>query len=69
MALNVTTLPRVFQYGSLNLTDPDRSLSPEEVMSFYSNTYPALTTSNGFGPEIKNDKCVYEFKTSVGTKG
>lgn len=69
MALNVTTLPRVFKYGSIELSDPDRNLAPEDVMSFYSNTYPALTTSNVFGPEITNDKCVYEFKTSVGTKG
>lgn len=69
MALNVTTLDRVFKYKERHLSDPDRSMSPEEVMSFYSGTYPGLTTSNVHGPKIEGDKAVYEFKTVVGTKG
>ncbi len=44
-------------------------LSPEEVMAYYSNQHPELTTSNVFGPKIENDKAVYEFKTTIGTKG
>lgn len=69
MALNITTLPRVFKHGTIELTDPDRNLSPDEVMSFYSNTYPELTTSNVHGPKIEGDKVIYEFRTIVGVKG
>lgn len=35
MALNITGLKRVFKHGSRTLNDPDPSMSPEEVMSFY----------------------------------
>lgn len=69
MALNVNTLERTFKYKGNTLTDPDLSMSPEEVMKFYSNTYPELTTSNIHGPVIADDKAVYEFKNIVGTKG
>lgn len=69
MALNITTLPRVFKHGAIELTDPDRNLSPDDVMSFYSNTYPELTTSNVHGPRMDSDKVIYEFKCTVGTKG
>ena len=44
-------------------------LSPDEVMAFYSGTYPELTTSTCHGPKVEGDKAVYEFKTVVGTKG
>lgn len=43
--------------------------APEIVMSYYSNMYPELTTASVHGPEIKEDKAVYEFKTTIGTKG
>jgi PRTRC genetic system protein C len=68
-ALNVTGLQRVFKHGSKTLKDPDKSMSPDEVMQFYAGTYPELTTSNVHGPKIDGDKAVYEFKTTVGTKG
>lgn len=69
MALNLTGLKRVFKYGSKTLSDPDKSMTPDEVMNFYAGTYPELTTSNVHGPQIDGDKAVYEFKTTVGTKG
>jgi len=69
MALNITTYKRVFKHGGRTLSDPDPNMSPEEVMNFYSNMYPELTTSNVHGPQIVNDEAVYEFKTTVGTKG
>lgn len=69
MALNLTHHKRVFKMKERVLADPDPSMSPDEVMAFYSNQYPELTTSNVFGPKIENDSAVYEFKTTVGTKG
>lgn len=38
-------------------------------MDFYSMTYPELTTATLGGPVIEDDCTVYEFKTTVGTKG
>lgn len=69
MALNTSKFLRVFKKKDETLPDPNPMLSPEEVMAYYSNQYPELTTSNVFGPKIENDKAVYEFKTTVGTKG
>lgn len=62
------TLPNI--RGSLSNTyDPNTSDSPEMVMNYYSNFYPELTTATVHGPVIKEDKAVYEFKTTIGTKG
>jgi PRTRC genetic system protein C len=69
MALNVKVFPRVFKHRELLLADPNSDMTPDEVMAYYSNQYPELTTSNVFGPTIENDQAVYEFKTTVGTKG
>lgn len=69
MALNIQGLKREFKFGSRVLSDPNKSMSPEDVMQFYSGTYPELTTSTCHGPKIDGDKAVYEFKTVVGTKG
>ena len=69
MALQINNYKRVFKHGSATLADPNPEMSPEEVMNFYSNQYPELTTSNVHGPEIDGDNAVYTFKTTVGTKG
>lgn len=69
MALQVNGLERVFMHDKIMLTDPDPNMSPEEVMKFYTNTYPELTTSNVHGPEVNGDRVVYKFKNTVGTKG
>lgn len=73
MALQIKGLERsfIFKKGNtdVKLADPDTSMSPDEVMSFYANTYPELTTATVHGPEIKEDKAVYSFKTTIGTKG
>ena len=68
-ALNVTGLKRVFKFGKIELADPDPTMLPDDVLNFYSGTYPELTTSNVHGPKVENGKAVYEFKTTVGTKG
>lgn len=69
MALSISNVKRVFKMKDKNLADPDPTMTPDEVMAFYSNQYPELVTSNVFGPKMENDEAVYEFKTTVGTKG
>lgn len=73
MALVVNGIERSFTFkkgsGTVKLSDPNPAESPEAVMSYYSNIYPELTTATVHGPEIKEDNAVYEFKTTIGTKG
>lgn len=70
MALNVTGMKRVFKFDNRELEDPDKNMTPDEVMQFYSATYSELTTSNVHGPKVDDkNRAVYEFKTTVGTKG
>jgi len=73
MALSVTSLERIFQFkngnADITLQDPNPDMTPDAVMDFYSGTYPELTTAAVHGPQIKNDRIVYKFKTTIGTKG
>lgn len=73
MALVVNGMQRsfTFQKGSetVVLSDPNLNDTPEAVMSYYSNIYSELTTASVHGPEIKEDKAIYTFKTTIGTKG
>ena len=73
MALEIKGMTSSFTFkkgnGMVTLDDPNTSDSPEMVMNYYSNFYPELTTATVHGPVIKEDKAVYEFKTTIGTKG
>lgn len=73
MALVINGIPRLFTFKKGNetvtLADPNPADTPETVMNYYSNMYPELTTATVHGPEIKEDKVEYEFKTTIGTKG
>jgi PRTRC genetic system protein C len=73
MSLIVNGMERSFSFQKGNdivvLSDPNPADTPEAVMSYYSNIYPELTTASVHGPEIKENKAVYEFKTTIGTKG
>lgn len=73
MALTVSGLKRRFSFRKGNavfeLADPDPSWAADDVMNYYANIYPELTTATVQGPEIKDDTAEYEFKTTIGTKG
>jgi PRTRC genetic system protein C len=72
MALKKEALKREFVIDGKTKTvlpDPDPNMSPDQVMTFYTNTYPELTTAIVHGPTYDNDKIVYRFKSTVGTKG
>ena len=60
MALEIKGLQRIFKFRKdskeLVLSDPNSSLSVNEVMDFH-------------GPEWEEDKAVYRFKTTIGVKG
>ena len=73
MALDIKGLKRVFILkkgnDTLTLEDPDSRMSLSEVTDFYSMNYPELTTATVHGPEIEDDRAIYEFKTTIGVKG
>ena len=73
MALDIKGLKRVFILkkgnDTLTLEDPDSRMSLSEVTDFYSMNYPDLTTATLQGPELEEDRAVYRFKTTIGTKG
>lgn len=73
MALQIKGMARTFKFKKgteyVTLQDPDPNLSPDMVMSYYSNFYPELTTATVHGPVIWDDRTEYEFKTTIGTKG
>ena len=64
MALAVNGLERAFTFEkgneTITLSDPNPSMTPEQVMNFYAGTYAEL---------IRGDRSVYTFKTTLGTKG
>lgn len=73
MALDIKGLKRVFILkkgnDTLTLEAPDSRMSLSEVTDFYSINYPELTTATLHGPELEEDRAVYRFKTTIGTKG
>ena len=73
MALDIKGLKRVFILkkgnDTLTLEDPDSRMSLSEVTDFYSINSPELTTATLHGPELEEDRAVYRFKTTIGTKG
>ena len=73
MALDIKGIKREFKLkkgnSTLVLEDPDSRMSLTEVTDFYSMNYPELTTATLHGPEFEEDRAVYHFKTTIGTKG
>ena len=73
MALDIKGIKRVFKLkkgnSTLVLEDPDSRMSLTEVTDFYSMNYPELTTATLHGPEFEEDRAVFHFKTTIGTKG
>lgn len=71
--MEIAAIERSFTFKregkTVTLQDPNPELTSDEVMSFYSNQYPELTTSTVSGPKVEDGKAVYGFQTTVGTKG
>lgn len=67
--MEAITLKRVFKYDKLMLPDPDRKLTPAQVLDYYANVYPELTTGVVNGPEIENDCEVFDFNNEFKPHG
>jgi PRTRC genetic system protein C len=62
-------LSRHFEFNGVRLPDIAPQLSPEEIRTLYSQTYPDIATASITGPEAVGDKLVYRFTRAIGTKG
>jgi len=73
MALEVTNLKREFKFKKdgtmVTLPDPNEEFTVDEVLQFYGNQYPELTTATFDAPKIEGKTAVFSVKTTVGTKG
>ncbi len=67
--MEIKGLPREFVYDGKVLPEINEKLSPKEVLATYSNTYPELNNGQVTGPEIKDEKQIFTFKTILGEKG
>lgn len=71
--MEVTGLKRKFSFvkggKTVNLPDPNPEFTAQEVINFYSNQHSELTTCTIDGPKVEDGYQVFEFKTTVGTKG
>lgn len=72
MAIELKKLDRKFELERNNTTiylpDPNPAMSIEEVIDFYSGSYPELLNSSHTTAELDGN-IVYKFKTIAGTKG
>lgn len=71
--MNKEILKRVFvvkvNNTEVELEDPNTNMTPDQVRKFYSSQYPQLTNGSVTGPVWKDDKMLFTFSTTVGTKG
>lgn len=65
----LVALPRFFQYGSLELPDPNPKLTLDEVKRVFAAQYPELLNAGVEGPVFKKDRQVFTFNKAFGTKG
>lgn len=69
----VNQIQRKFSYKkgttTHDLPDPNPEMTPNEVKKFYAARFPELTNSNVEGPKVEKDIMIFNFTTSIGTKG
>lgn len=64
------TMNRIFRSGSIQMNDPDPSLTPEKVKDLYAVNHPHLAGAVIEGPTTEGNNLIYEFKPApVKTKG
>lgn len=68
--MNATVIKRVFKHKNKNLEDINPKFSVEMVLNHYAGIYPELTNAIIENKGIQNNnQLLYEFKTTIGTKG
>ncbi len=69
MVAETIDLKRVFMHGKEKLQDPNPSMSPGEVVEFYSSKYPEFASAAIKRKETTETEIVYEIKTKIAENG
>lgn len=69
MSAEINPLKREFLHNGQALPDPNPEMDAQEVLEFYANTYPELTSATVEELEPTAESIQYEFKIAKGTKG
>lgn len=64
----IEVINREFHYEDEILPDPDPSMTPQEVISFYSAKYPALVAGHVEETDDKDGVMIYKIGKAIGTK-
>jgi PRTRC genetic system protein C len=67
--VKVVDITRKFKYNSVDLHDPNASLSADDVRQFYATQYPELLNAVVEGPVTKAGVATYTFMRAAGAKG
>jgi PRTRC genetic system protein C len=67
--MKVVDITRKFKYNSVDLHDPNPSLSADDVRQFYATQYPELLNAVVEGPVTKAGVATYTFTRAAGAKG
>lgn len=66
----VISLDRVFRHSGRDLSDPDPSMEPNDVLAHYARQYPRLLGAKVIEPVVEADKLVFTFREGgFGDKG
>lgn len=69
MSAKMQPLKREFLHNGQVLPDPNPEMEVQEVLDFYANSYPELTSAHAVENEPTAESIQYEFVVSKGTKG
>lgn len=56
-------------FGSISIADPNPAMTPEDVRTFLTPTYPEIATATLTGPEATAGYLTFTFCKAIGTKG
>ena len=69
-APDTSKYPREFSYGSVNLADPDKSMTAAKVVQHFASVgYPEMTTATVDGPKVVGNRNIYTISRKTPTKG
>lgn len=69
MAIQVSSIKRVFRYNGVTLQDPGPTMSLAAVQALFAPQFPELTNAVIEGPVTKGNTATYTFTRAVGSKG
>lgn len=71
--MQVQEIERVFVFENkgkkIELKDPNKNMSAQKVIDFYSDRFPVFVTAEVTQTGIVGNKLIFDIKTKPGTKG